>query len=228
MKRYLYLMLCLFGVVGCKTDNIELYHSDGYISFLNQEKDTVIVSFFLLGNLQEYDLPVVVSYTGDPLMQKEPISLVLNQKGTTADAKYYGLPSPEFQPMSHLDTFYVKLNNYPELQESSVVICLELQESEALRLGDRNCRKMYLKLNDDVARPDWWTPLMETYYLGDYSDLKFRELMTAAHPDLSKVDEGLIRNWALKLKYHLEERAASPEGPVTEADGSLMSVTVNG
>ena len=228
MKRYLYLALCLLGMIGCSTDNIDLYQSDGYISFVNKEVDTLMISFFLLGNLQEYDLPVAVRFTGDPLLEKEAISLSVTKEGTTADTKFYDLPQPEFQAMSHLDTFYVKLKNFPELQQKTVTLCLELAENENFKLGDRYYRRMHLKINDNVAKPSWWTPDVETYYLGGYSDKKFRELMTAAQPDLSKVDEGLIRTWALKLKYHLEERASSPLGPVTEVDGSLMSVPVRG
>ncbi|MCR9013213.1 MULTISPECIES: DUF4843 domain-containing protein [Gabonibacter] len=229
MKRYLYSLIVLFAFIGCSTDEVEVYQSEGYISFVEKESDTLVVSFFLLGNLQEYDLPVSVRFTGDPYREKQPISLVVNEKKTTMAAQYYDLPQPEMSAMSHLDTFKIHLKNYPELQTRTDMLCIELKENDAFQLGDRNYRRMYIKINDNVAKPDWWSRNTERYYLGAYSDEKIRELMIAAQPDLTgKVDEGMIRTWALKLKYHLEKRADSPEGPVTEKDGSLMTVPVKG
>ena len=43
MRKYLYLLIGLMAVVGCSTDDIELYDSNGYISFVNKESDTVVV-----------------------------------------------------------------------------------------------------------------------------------------------------------------------------------------
>ena len=229
MRKYLYLLIGLMAIVGCGTDGIELYDSNGYISFVNKESDTIVVSFFMLGNLQEYDLPVSVRFTGDPYKEKKAITISVNEKKTTVAARYYVLPEPEMNAMSHLDTFKIHLKNYPELQKKTDMLCVELKENDIFQLGDRNYRRIFIKINDNVAKPNWWDRNTERYYLGTYSDEKFRELMTAAKPDLTgKIDEGLIRTWALKLKYHLEKRADSPEGPVTEKDGSLMTVPVKG
>ncbi|MEG1737200.1 MAG: DUF4843 domain-containing protein [Odoribacter sp.] len=220
MKKYLYILIGLLGMVSCNADDIDLYKSSNYISFVNKESDTVVISFLLLGNLKEYDCPIPVRLSGMPLSNESEFSLRMNEDKTTASPKFYDFPITCFAPNQALDTFYIKLKNFSELTYSSVVLCLELQKNVAFELGDRNYRRIYISMNDNIARPDWWTSSVEKYYLGDYSDKKFRRLITAAKPDLSVVNDDLIRGWALQLKYALMR------DPDTEIDGSQMTVPV--
>ena len=122
--------------------------------------------------------------------------------------------------MSKLDTFYVKLTNYPELTTASAYLCLELKENAVFKLGDRDYRRIYLKVNDNVARPDWWNSRVENYYLGSYSDLKFRKLVEVVQPDLSNASEDWIRSWALEFKAWLDAN------PISDENGDPMTVPV--
>lgn len=213
--------MIVIGVSSCKIDEIDLYKAPSYIAFTNTEKDTMIVSFFMLGNLTEYDCPIVVRHIGIPSEQEKEFAVSVVSDSTSMKNGSYTLPaSLKFQPMSKPDTFYIKLTNYAELQTSHARICIELKETNQLLLGDRNYRRIYIKVNDNVAKPNWWNTNVERYFLGTYSDTKFRLLMQVVKPDLSNTQDAWIRAWALELKNYLDAN------PTQDEDGSLMSVTV--
>ena len=221
MKNYLYLILIIIGVTSCQIDEIDVYSSPSFIAFTNPEKDTIEVSFFMLGNLSEYNCPIVVRHTGIPSNEKKKFKVIALTDSTSMKSGYYSIPSSlTFKPMSHLDTFYINLKNYEELKTSKALLCIELQESEHLLLGDRNYRRLYIKVNDNVARPKWWTTDVVNYFLGGYSNTKFRLLLEVVKPDLSIISDSHIRSWALKFKSYLDAN------PTQDEDGTLMKVTV--
>lgn len=222
--KLIYCVLILFlikGMVGCNIDDIDVYQSDNYISFTNKEQDTVIVSFFMLGNLSEYSWPIEVRYTGIPKETEQSFVVSVVEDKTTLKEGFFDLPDKlNFQPMNKLDTFYVHLTNYPELKEEKALLCLELEENAIFKLGDRNYRRIYLLVNDNVARPDWWTTRVENYFLGTYSDKKFRLLVEVVQPDLSDTSEAWIRSWALEFKDWLDAN------PTEDENGDPMTVPV--
>lgn len=221
MRKYVYLLLIFVGVASCDRDDIGVYHSENYISFTNKEKDTVIVSFFMLGNLSECEWPIEIRHTGIPKEEDQGFTLSVVNEKTTLKSGYYSLPTvTTFQPMSKLDTFYVKLTNYPELATTNAYLCLELKENAVFKLGDRDYRRIYLKVNDNVARPDWWNNRVVNYYLGTYSDTKFRKLVEVVQPDLSDASEDWIRSWALEFKNWLDAN------PIPDENGDPMTVPV--
>jgi hypothetical protein len=207
-------------------EEVPLYNSPNYISFATRQQDTVILSFFLLGNLSEYDYPVIVRYTGVPVTEPRSFSASIASESTTMPADKIAFPSALlFRPMQMLDTFYVKLTNYAELQTTSKIITIALKENDLFLLGDTNYRTLHVVVNDNVAKPAWWNTRVENYFLGTYSDKKFRELMRIVRPDLSNTSESWIRAWALEFKIYLAQMVEA-NTPVTEDDGSLMSVPV--
>lgn len=221
MRKYLYLIAIALGLTCCKVDNFQLYDSPNYISFTTKTQDTVEVSFFMLGNLQEYDYPVEVRHTGIPGNDTKEFTVTVNNELSSIKSGMYELPATlTFQPMSKLDTFYIKLTNYAELQSTSAFLCLDLKANSIFELGDRDYRRLVLKINDNVAKPDWWTTTVQNYYLGTYSDKKFRLLMEVVKPDLSNTSDAWIRTWALQLKAYLDVN------PTQEDDGTSMTVTV--
>jgi hypothetical protein len=225
MKKYI-LFLLMTPLISCETEEVPLYDSPNYISFTTRQRDTVVLSFFLLGNLSEYDYPVVVKYTGIPTSTVQPFVVSIANEATTMPGDKVSLPATlTFKPMQMLDTFYVRLINFTELQSTSKIVTLALHENANFLLGDKNYRTIHVVVNDNVAKPAWWTSRVDNYFLGIYSDKKFRKLMEIVKPDLSDISESWIRAWALEFKIYLAEMVAA-NTPVTEDDGSLMSVPV--
>lgn len=221
LNYYIFILFLWGGIMGCNIDEIAVYQSDNFISFANSEQDSVVVSFFMLGNLQEYLCPIEIRYTGIPKSEDQSFVVSVVEEETTLKREYFDLPENlVFQPMSKLDTFYVYLENYDDLQKDKAVLCLELKENSVFKLGDRNYRRIYLIVNDNVAKPEWWTTRVESYFLGTYSDKKFRLLMEVVQPDLSDTSEAWIRSWALEFKDWLDAN------PTQDENGDMMTVPV--
>ncbi len=221
MKRYLYLLIIIIGVSACKIDDIKVYDSTSFISFTRTEKDTMIVSFFMLGGLSEYECPIILQHIGIPSLNEKEFSISVVPEHTTMKNGSYILPSTmKFKPMSMYDTLYFKLLNYPELATSEDLICIELNESRDFLMGDRNFRRLFIKVSDMIAQPDWWTAEVITYYLGKYSDTKFKLFVEVVKPDFSEVNISWIRSWALQFKAYLDSH------PTLDEDGLLMTITV--
>lgn len=71
-----------------------------------------------------------------------------------------------------------------------------------------------------MAKPDWWNNRVVNYYLGTYSDTKFRKLVEVVQPDLSNPSEDWIRSWALEFKSWLDAN------PIPDENGDPMTVPV--
>jgi len=227
MKKILiYTFLIIFIIISCKEEKVELYNSENYISFTNSSTDTIVLSFFLLGNLDEVDYPVVVEYIGIPVETNKEFIVKSDEANSTYSKDYVTFKEEgTFGGMKHLDTLYINFKNYDELKTETKIFTLCLKENDDFILGDKNYRKITFKINNNVAKPDWWDQNVERYYLGEYSDTKFRKLMEYVEPDLSKVDESWIRNWALQFKTVID-RNIEAGTPITEDDGNPMVIPV--
>lgn len=226
MKKIIIPLLIVVALFSCKEETVDLYDAPAYISFTTRQVDTIVVSFFLLGNLSEYNYPIEVRHTGIPENSSKLFEVEVVNDLTTMPSDKMSLPAKlEFQPMSKLDTFYLHLTNFAELTSTTKILCLDLKESNDFQLGDRNYRRLYFKINDNVAQPAWWSSRVVSYFLGAYSDAKFRKLMEVVKPDLSDTSESWIRAWALELKVYLAAKAAEGN-TVTEDNGDPMTVPV--
>ena len=222
-KLYFILIFLILGLSSCSEDEIDTYDSFNYLSFVTN--DTIEVSFLMLGK-DEYDCPIEVRHTGLPsYAEYKDFKVKVVEENTTMSRSDFTIPPTfTFQPMSMLDTFYVKLTNYNSLETKSEYICLELEANENFLLGDRDYRRLYLKVDNQVSRPDWWTTSgsvnVTKYFLGTYSDEKYRLLIQVVQPDFSDTSVASIRLWALTFKEWLEKN------PQKEADGSTMTVPI--
>jgi hypothetical protein len=75
------------------------------------------------------------------------------------------------------------------------------------------------------VRPDWWTSAVSSYYMGNYSEAKYKLFLEVVKVDLDGADNSLIRHYALVFKRYLEERKAAGN-PAREDDGTEMKVLV--
>lgn len=228
MKKILiYTMLVMFITISCKKEKIDLYSSDNYISFLNTQNDTIVLSFFLMGNLSEVDYPIEVRYTGIPKEEETFFKVKMDENSSSYLEDMVSFNEENaFRSMLAVDTFYVNFKNYDILKEETKIVTLYLENNDDFILGDEEYRKITFKINDNVAKPDWWDSKVDKYFLGEYSELKFRKLMEFVEPDLSFVDMNMIRSWAIDFKIVLDQKRE--EGtPIMEADGNPMIVPVS-
>jgi len=228
MKKILiYTILVMFITISCKKEKIDLYSSGNYISFIKSQNDTIVLSFFLMGNLSEVDYPIEVRYTGIPTEEGTSFKVKMDEDSSSYLKTMVSFNEENtFRPMLAIDTFYINFKNYDILKEETKIFTLCLEDNDNFTMGDEEHRKITFKINDYVAKPDWWDSRVDKYFLGEYSELKFRKLMEFVEPDLSLVDMNMIRSWAIDFKIVLDRKIE--EGtPIMEADGNPMIVPVS-
>ena len=236
-KIHLLLLTLVLGFASCQEEGFKLYGpGDGsYVSFQNSITDTITFSFFTNG-VSEYDLPVVLRHTGIPEPEGgkgKAYSIVIVDSLSTMDVTKVRIPDNlTFQPWSALDTAYIHLEKYAYLDQEDengirpeVLLCLEVRGSDELMVGDRDYRRLILKISNDVVQPDWWTGQYDTHLLGPYSKKKFKLLVQVVQPNLSKTPSlQTAQEWALEFKRYLE--AQNP--PILDEDGEAMYVNAEG
>jgi len=77
--------------------------------------------------------------------------------------------------------------------------------------------------HNNLVKPGWWTSTVTSYYLGSYSEAKYKLFLEVVKVDLDGADNSLIRHYALVFKKYLEDRKAAGD-PALEDNGTEMTV----
>lgn len=233
-KIHMILLLLVIGFASCKEEGFDLFtEKDGcYVSFNRNATDTINFSFYSTGT-SEYDYPVELLLIGVPEPEggkAKPLSVVIVDSLTTMDLSYVKVPENiTFQPWSLLDTVYIHLERYPYLEQEDangnrpvVYLCLEIQGSDELILGDRNRRRLTFKISNEITQPAWWDATVNNNLLGKYSKDKFKLFMEVLQPDIANMSMQNLQEWTIEFKRYLERQ----DPPILEKDGTLMTVQV--
>lgn len=77
-----------------------------------------------------------------------------------------------------------------------------------------------------IAKPNWWTDNVTSYYLGVYSDKKYRLFIQEtgkADIDSDNIEE--LRYYSIMFKHYLQKKKDADE-MVREDDGTEMTVEI--
>lgn len=212
--------------MACAKENIPTYDEAAggrYIYFSKAEIDSSDVSFYSYPGQTVIEYPVVVKSTGYSTSEGSFSVKVLDEY-TTAQSGDFSLPEKfTFRPESEVDTFYVKLNYSSKLDKEKVRIVLELDETPDFRLGMTDSRVAIIWFHNNIVKPGWWSSSVTSYYLGTYTEAKYKLFLEVVKVDLDGADNSLIRHYTLVFKKYLEDRKAAGN-PALEDDGTEMTV----
>jgi len=234
-KIHVLLLTLVLGLMSCQEEGFKLYSpgDDSYVVFQNPETDTIVFSFSAKG-VSEYNQPLVFCLSGTIESEggkAKSYAISIVDSLTTMNKSYVTIPANLiFEPWKALDTVFVHLKRYADLEvedangnKKEVFLCLELCGNDELQLGDRDYRRVILKISDDLVQPEWWSGAYQTHFFGKYSKKKFKLLIQVAQPDLSVIPSlQTAQEWVLKLKRYLE--AQNPQ--ILDEDGEPMLSTI--
>ena len=81
-----------------------------------------------------------------------------------------------------------------------------------------------VRITNMITKPEWWTSTVTSYFLGTYSDAKYRKFIEVTGvADFDSSNPGLLREYTNTFKRHLIKMKEAGT-PVLEDDGSEMSV----
>ncbi|MBR4094634.1 MAG: DUF4843 domain-containing protein [Bacteroidales bacterium] len=225
--KYIFTILAAAAMfASCNKEDIITYDNNTrYLSFATSE---VEVSFSRYPGETTIQYPVVVNSTG--YSEKDmayTISVVADS--TTAQSSDYAMPSTFTMPAKAVaDTFYVSLNYTEKLDTETMRLGLKIEPNENFLEGATSARMIDIYFNNALAKPSWWTSSVTSYYLGTYSDLKYKYFLQVTKVDLDETaSTSVIRHYSLIFKAWLAEQAAAGN-TITEANGTPMTVPAGG
>ncbi len=226
MKYTKILLAAALIVAACAKENIPTYKEvsgERYIYFAKAEQDSSDVSFYSYPGQKVIEYPIVVKSTGYSTSEGTFSVNVLKEYTTAGDGDYSLAEQFTFHPESQVDTFYVKLNYSSKLDNEKVRIVLELEETPDFKLGMTDSRVAIIWFHNNLVKPSWWSSSVSAYYLGPYSDAKYKLFLDVVKVDLDGADNSLIRHYTLVFKKYLEDRKAAGN-PALEEDGTEITV----
>ncbi len=225
--KYIFTILAAAATfASCNKEDIITYdNSTRYLSFASSQ---VEISFSRYPGETTVQYPIVVNSTGySENDQNYTISVVADS--TTAQSTDYTLPSSFTMPAKAVaDTFYVSLNYTDKLDAETMRLALKIEANENFLEGETSARMIDIYFNNKLAKPAWWTSSVTSYYLGTYSDLKYKYFLQVTKVDLDETaSTSIIRHYALIFKAWLAEQDAAGN-TITEANGTPMTVPAGG
>lgn len=211
---------------ACSEDKLDMYSGGNYLQFKNPMTDSVSVSFMLLPGQQTYKVGLPLYLIGRPSeVEREYICEVYKSGVDDAPAAAYTLPQKfTFAANAVTDTLWLTCNLTPEMTTNNYRLVLLLKESKDFGLGSNGYNGAIIRITNMITKPDWWNSNVEKYFLGKYSDAKYREFIKVTGvADLDSSDAGLVREYTNTFKRYLQEMEAAGT-PVLEDDGSKMEV----
>ncbi len=226
--RYIFTVLAASALfASCSKEEIKTYNDltpDRYLQFSSSSAD---VSFFRYPGETTIQYPVIVKSSGYSETDM-PYRISVVADSTTAASADYTMPETfTFLKGNVVDTFYVSLNYSEKLDANKMRLTLKVEETENFKAGETNYLMFDLWFHNNLVKPDWWTSSVTSYYLGTFSELKYKYFLQVTKVDLDGADNSTIRHYALIFKAWLEEQAAAGN-PILEANGTPMTVPAGG
>lgn len=227
MKKILILqVLCVAVLMGaCNKSEIMSPTDQRHIYIAYPDSNNPVFNFSFLSTPDETArIAVPITFAGRPLTADLPFAVSVSSETTLAEGSEYEFPDLVFHwEKGFRDTIYVTIHKTERMERATYTLKFSLVSNAHFLATMTGSLDAELRVTAQVAQPSWWTQEVTDYYLGTYSDLKF-ELFTQHGyiGDYGALDDNEKRYYALKFKYWLQEN------PQTEADGTTMSVPIQG
>ena len=214
---------------SCKKDEIMLYDSGDHVQFNKSYTDSSMFSFLALPNEDEAQAPLVIELVGKPSDKDRQYKISVVKDQSTATPQHYSLPATfTLKANRTQDTAWITVKKQPDISVKPVRLVLMIESTDELKYGQIDYCVSILNISNVIARPDWWNQNVEWYYLGEYSDKKFKlfiQVTGLSEINSANIDE--VRYYTMKLKsYLLQEKDAGRT--VYEENGQEMTVEMIG
>lgn len=230
MKKLFILIIGIIFVYSCETEEIKTFQGDRFLQFTNSvEKDSTVLSFMFHPGKTSVKIPLEVTLIGKPVTKDLNYKLEVFDALTTAPSKNFSIPNNlVFEAGKVVDTVEIELIKSPELKTEEVLLIVKISDNENFTSGANEYKYAKLWISDKLTKPQWWDNQIEWYWLGEYSEKKFKTFMDVTGVgDLTDMDASERRKYCIQFKYYLIEMKEK-ETPVLEENGAEMEVPIIG
>jgi hypothetical protein len=232
MKRLYILITIGCWLSACSKDAVDQYGEVSYVYLANdsanvEEIDSVEYSFAFHPGADIDTVPVLVKLVGRLSEQDRPVGLAVEASHTTALPGDYDLPEPVLLRAGRaVDTIHLVLHKSDRLKTQKFRIRLVLNENEHFQPGPSGNRHIDITFSDMIARPGWWNNTVETNFLAQYSDTKYRLFIEATGiADMTGLSENEQRAYAIIFRDFLAR--GRENGEVYEDENGMINVSPN-
>jgi hypothetical protein len=230
-RLYILITICCW-LTACSKDAVDQYGEVSYVYLANdsadtEEMDSIEYSFAFHPGAEIDTVPVIVKLVGKLSDQDRPIALAVDASHTTAISGDYELPDPVVLRAGRaVDTIQLVLHKSDRLKTQKFRIRLLLDENEHFLLGPPDNRHIDITFSDMIARPSWWSSVVETNFLDKYSDTKYRLFIEATGiADMTGLSESEQRAYAIIFRDFLAR--GRENGEVYEDENGMINVSPN-
>lgn len=236
-------------LISCQEEGLVVNGNDiSYINF-NKDltKDTTRISFEIYPleegmDVKIAEVPVEVAIFGKIQEKDLEFTISLDENMSTLPASQCILSEKYvFKGGQLLDTIYVKIKNSPDLKTTTKYIALKINAEGEVGEGVATYSRAIIAVTDRLVKPDWWDlkdmdgeySTVDYYYLGFYSDTKYRMFLEILRENDDELFDGKdkvkLRKYSLLLKYEVAEyNELHPDDLLRDEKGELIEVPVAG
>ena len=227
---YLIMIGAICLLYSCSENKIPTYYdstSERFIYFAKSEADSSEISFFSYPGRSEILLPVIVQSTGIS-DKNEAYEIVVRNEFTTAPAETFNIPNELVIKAGEVrDTCLITLKYTPLLDTEKIRLVINVANNENFSVGRTEYRAAVIWFHNIISQPQWWTGSVTSYYLGTYSDKKYRLFLEVVGVDMTGATDSELRHYALIFKSYLNAQKAAGN-TIEEENGTEMTVAVTG
>lgn len=237
-------------MVSCSEEEILVNGNDTVYVIFDKDftKDTTTISFKMYNEGEDAVIAIPVSSFGQVQTEDLHFHVIADTARTNLASDLYVLPEDcVIKPGVEENTINIILKKSPEMATKTFNLALQVVEDGNIKQGTREFARAIISVTDRLFKPDWWSVndvgneenpgnSVEWYYLGEYSELKYKLFLEELKKDEVIFDgknKQVLRKYAIKLKNTVKninaERAAQGLEPLKdEQTGLLIEVPVAG
>jgi hypothetical protein len=232
MKRLSAIIILCCLLWSCSKDAVDEFADASFILLANSGTDTsgikpVEYSFAFHPGVDKDTVPVLVKLIGRLSDQDREVAVTVDEAATTALPTDFELPSPVLlRAGRHVDTIALVLYKSDRLLTEKFKIRLVINANEHFQPGPVGNRQIDITFSDMLAKPAWWNSVVETNFLGPYSDTKYRLFIEATGiADMTDLSETEQRAYAIIFRDFLAR--GRENGKVYEDENGQINVSPN-
>lgn len=240
IKKYIgSICMLILLLASCSQDDLMKYDLSTHSLYIpigdkTARIDTAFFSFKHHLNVDEYKVRFLVKLNGPLLEEDKTFKVEVLEEKTTALPEDYTLATEQtFHAGVWEDSIYITLHRTPHLATDLVRLTIRLVPNDhfdvAPYIGDTNFNTISretitasISFCDMISKPEWWDERITNFYLGEYSDNKYRYfIISSGVTDLTGYSSTEIREMLIKFKDDISDNNW------TESDGSLITIVIN-
>lgn len=178
IKKLFLFLFVTSSLASCKEDTGLLFNAETMV-FVQSVPDSTIYTFATRPNTLMQDTVLVnCNIMGRASTSDRPITIIARDSSSAKANYHYKLLPAVVKANTFSAIVPIVLYRRPGLKDSTLHVIFDIKDNEFLKAGYPNRLRYKISITDKLGKPTNWETYWKNYF-GDYSEVKFRFLITA-------------------------------------------------